>query len=296
MAEGFAILSAFCFAGSNIAVRRGTEGTSVLAGLLVTLASGSAVTLVAYVWAGSTTPSPSAVLGFAAAGLLGPAIGRATGMIGIDLLGPARSIPLQGTLYPVAAISFSILLLGEKVSLLQLFGVALVISSVWVLSRREAVSVGGERLRTSVTSLRIPPILFPLIAGAAFGLADLLRKDAIGITPDPLLGTMVGTVTGLVVWALLALFVRPIRSRIRFGAGIGWFVLAGVLGAAAVLTLIRALEAGKVSVVSPIVAAQPLPVLLLSWLFLRRLDRIDARVVLGAFGVVLGTIMISLEG
>jgi drug/metabolite transporter (DMT)-like permease len=62
------------------------------------------------------------------------------------------------------------------------------------------------------------------------------------------------------------------------------------LSALAVTCTIQALRTGDVAVVSPIIAAQPLPALVLSALFLRSLERLDFIVVLGALAIVLGVL------
>lgn len=293
MPEAYAILAALCFSASSITVRKGIQGTSVLTGLMVSLAAGSAVTIAAYVISGPEPVAGAAVFRFAVAGLLGPSIGRATGMIGIGLLGPSRSVPVQGSLYPVAAIAFGVVVLGESLSVLQVGGILVVTGGVWALTREEAQVIGVEEVPAMTERSSVPPILFPLMAGIAYASADVFRKRAATIAPDALLGVMVGTVTGLAVWVLAALFVKPVRARLQIGPGVWWFGLSGLLAAAAGLSVIRALEEGDVSVVAPIVAAQPLPVLILSALFLKKVEMLTPQIVFGSLAVVTGTILIS---
>lgn len=58
--------------------------------------------------------------------------------------------------------------------------------------------------------------------------------------------------------------------------------------------MIVALSVGSVVVISPIVATSPLWILLGTWLFLRGIEALSLRTIIGAICVVAGTIAISL--
>lgn len=292
--EALAILASVCFAGSSIAVKKGAVDTSIFGGLLVSLGTGVVLTAIVYLLSGPHSIPPPAFLAFALAGVLGPAMGRATGMIGVGLLGPSTSVPLQGSLYPLVAIIFAVLFLDEELTMAQATGATVIIVGVWLLSKREPELIGADSLPVKVGRLTVPSVLFPFVAGVAFGTADIIRKNAITIAPEPVLGALIGTVTGFTIWVCASLALPQIRSRIRLGQGRWWFALSGFLASAAVLSVIAALERGKVSIVTPLVAAQPLPILILSAIFLRKIERLDLRIVVGVLSIVLGTALISL--
>jgi drug/metabolite transporter (DMT)-like permease len=297
--EIFAGAAAVCFAASNICVRRGVVDTTVVAGLIVSLAVGTMLTLVV-VWIDAPSDlSARGVVDFAVAGVLGAALGRGGAMVGVNLLGPSVSVPLYGSLYPVFAVATAVLTLGERVGPGQISGLSVVVLGVWLLSRRQAEvfaeDPGASPSRRWRPWAATPAILFPLMAGLFFGASDVFRKRAIEVFPDAVFGAMIGTASALVFWSVAALSFGAVRNRVRFGKGMGWFALNGVLSTTAVLSLISALQDGDVSVVSPIVAAEPLPVVLMSALFLRRLERIDTRIVVGAVCVVVGTALVSLS-
>jgi uncharacterized membrane protein len=73
----------------------------------------------------------------------------------------------------------------------------------------------------------------------------------------------------------------------------GPFLIAGAFETLGILLVIIALSVGHVVLVSPIVATSPLWLVLGSWLFLRDIERLTLRTILGAVCVVAGTIMIS---
>ena len=72
------------------------------------------------------------------------------------------------------------------------------------------------------------------------------------------------------------------------------FLAAGLFETLGILLVIIALSVGQVVLVSPIVATGPMWVLLGTWLFLRGIERINLRTVLGTASVIAGTIAISL--
>ena len=86
------------------------------------------------------------------------------------------------------------------------------------------------------------------------------------------------------------------RAKAKPGVGSpsdGPFFVAGGFETLGILLGIIALSVGQVVVVSPIIATSPLWIVLGSWLFLRDIERLTVRTVLGAACVVAGTIAIS---
>src|SRR4029450_5275020 len=77
------------------------------------------------------------------------------------------------------------------------------------------------------------------------------------------------------------------------GPSLAYFVAAGVAENAGVLLSVIALSIGTVSVVAPLSGSGPLFVLALSFLFLRGVERLSARVVGGTLLIVLGVYLIT---
>jgi uncharacterized membrane protein len=84
-----------------------------------------------------------------------------------------------------------------------------------------------------------------------------------------------------------------VRERISTGRGAGWFVVGGALASTAILVQFHALDRGNVSLVSPIVAAQPLFVFFLSAVLLRGIERVSAPVVIGGLATVVGVVLVA---
>jgi drug/metabolite transporter (DMT)-like permease len=83
---------------------------------------------------------------------------------------------------------------------------------------------------------------------------------------------------------------QPVWNR----QSIGPFLFAGVFETLGIVLVIAALSVGAVVIISPIVATSPLWILLGTWLFLRGIERLTLRAIIGALSVVAGTIAISL--
>ena len=78
----------------------------------------------------------------------------------------------------------------------------------------------------------------------------------------------------------------------RLGKGAGWFAVSGVFQGLGLLALFGALEAGNVSLVGPIVAAQPLAVVAFSALLLRDVEAVTRAIVIGCVLTVVGVVLV----
>ena len=72
-----------------------------------------------------------------------------------------------------------------------------------------------------------------------------------------------------------------------------WVLLAGVSGAWGVTFWFIALNNGPIVIVAPISATFPLVSLVLTFVFLKKIERLTFRIVLGSVFVVLGVVIIA---
>jgi len=136
-------------------------------------------------------------------------------------------------------------------------------------------------------------VLLAGLAGLAYGASDLMRKQGLILFPTPAIGATLSVATSFLVWLALAATAPRVRSQLLGGRRAGWFALGGVFTAFAQLAQFSALSAGDVSVVNPIVNAQPLAVIALSAVILRRLEQLAVRHLRAAALIVAGTILLS---
>ena len=71
-----------------------------------------------------------------------------------------------------------------------------------------------------------------------------------------------------------------------------WLFAAGFCNPAAMLSVFYALSHGKVVIVEPLVSSNPVLTLLLASIFLRDVEALSTRVIIGALLTVAGTILV----
>jgi len=132
-------------------------------------------------------------------------------------------------------------------------------------------------------------------AAACYGtLAVLGRKIATDIAP-PLIANSFSMILGTLV--LIAIFQSQIRSDFKtHSPKKGWLfvALAGCASTWGVTFWFLALGEAPAILVAPLAAVHPLFSVLLTLIFLRGLEKVTKRTILGAFLVVGGVILITL--
>jgi drug/metabolite transporter (DMT)-like permease len=284
-AQAFALLAAVGFATSSVAAKRGLQTASVPAGVLIDLTAGTLMlaALVAIDRPGAVE-MPGALV-FVAAGLVAPGMSRWASTTGFARLGPTIAVPILAGMRPVLSAIGAILFLGEAVRARRVAGLALVIAGGWFLSRAPAQRDGPAVFR--------PAVAWPVLAALCFATSDVIVKQILDSVPTPTVGALLAACGALLFWGFTAAVAPPVRRSLRFGSQAPWMVLSGALVGLAIASLFTALDGGEVTVVIPILASQPLLVVGLSWLLLRRIEILTPVKVAGAAAVVAGTILVS---
>lgn len=289
----FALMAGIAFAGAEILNKRGLQNTSILLGFLVSLASGLLLLFFVLLINPPTSVNWRGTSWFVLAGLVGPGVGRLVGIAAAHRLGPSLSTPIQSIAYPLLALSLSFILLEEPVVFTRVIGVIIIVTGLWHLTTGVTSSIHSDMQSHRIFHLVGGAISLPLTAGLCYGLADIVRKQAIEVTPHAILGSTIGLAAALVAW-IPTLALRSVRQQLSFNSGVWWFVFAGLATALATISIFLALEIGNVSLVSPIAATNPLFVFLFSSLFLRDIERLRRSTVIGGIIMVGGTILVSL--
>lgn len=294
-----AVIAAVMYAASQVAFRRGLQRMALISGLFISLGCGLSVLLIASVVHGWQPVPNLALQWFAGAGLLAPGVGRLASIAANHRLGPSTSTPIQSSVGPMLAASGGLLLLHEPVDLTRAVAVAMIVAGVWDLALRGPRLAGVRNLEEGPgeSSARAGRwrwgVILATAAGFAYGASDLMRKEGLDVFPTPIIGATLSVATSFVVWLIFAAATPQIRSQLRGGPGAGWFALGGAFTAFAQMAQFSALGAGDVSVVNPIVNAQPLAVIVLSTLLLRRLEQLSVRHLRAAALIVAGTVLLS---
>jgi DME family drug/metabolite transporter len=279
-----ALAAALSYAISGIAAKRGLRYSTPITVTLVSVAVHAVTLWVALLLIRGVPPVSWWVLFlFALTGTLQPII-RLFTYAGIHYVGASRGSTLRGA-HPLFSTSLAVVFLGEQVGLPIVVGTLLIVTGITLISWQPD---------TRPATFRWWHIGYPLGAAVLAGVSHPLRRYALTLANEPLyLAAVIGVVALPWLGSYIVLPVKgeqPVWNR----QSLGLFLFAGVFETLGILLVITALSVGQVSIVSPIVATSPLWILVGTWLFLRGIESVTRRTVLGALCVVCGTIAISL--
>ena len=147
----------------------------------------------------------------------------------------------------------------------------------------------------SASGLTRSHVIGYVLAGAAciaYGASLILAKQVVEDTP-PLLAATLGMTFGLLVLAVISApdVRRDVGTRKRAWV---WAALGGLAAGGGITLMFLAISNAPVVVVAPILAMNPLTAILFSQIFLRGMERLTWRVLVGALLVVAGVIIITL--
>ena len=281
-----ALTAAISYAASGIAAKRGLRYSTPITVTLVSVTVHAAALWTALLLAGGIPEVSWWVLFlFALTGTLQPII-RLFTYAGIHYVGASRGTTLRSS-NPLVRTTLAMVFLGEQVNLPIVVGTILIVTGIGLVSWQP------EAQRAS---FRWWYLGYPLGAALLAGISHPLRRYALNLANEPL---YLAAIIGIVALPWLASYIvlptkgeQPVWNR----RSIGWFLMAGAFETLGILLVIIALSVGQVVIVSPIVATSPLWILLGTWLFLRGIESLTLRTVLGALCVVSGTIAISVVG
>ncbi len=282
MSVTFAILAAFCFSASHILIRRGLVISNAATGTIVSILISAALlwVLAPFVISLSSFRTP-AVWYFIASGIFAPAIGRFMTFKGIERVGVARSVPISNS-SPMFASILAVILMGETWTLQNVLGTTLVILGIVVLSST----------RTGQAQWRKLDLIYPAMAAFSFAMSSNLRKLGLLIVNLPLMAATVTATTAVPFSLVMFQMQGGLRVFSLSRRSFGWFLAAGLAHTGAMLSVYYALSFGKIVIVDPLIGASPVLSLVLSRIFLRDLEAITSRVVVGAVITVIGSILI----
>ena len=284
-AELFALGTAFFFALHNLLTKKGLRfsnpATAVLSSLIINMVFLWGVSLL---FLPVETLTSAAVLIFVLVGFFQPGLTRLLTYKGIETLGIAITDPVRATT-PLFSAFMAILFLGEQMTGPITVATLLIIAGITLLSLRDA----------SVKEFRPIYIMYPLAASVLAGCSQVLRKVGMGAVPHPILAAAVTASSSFVVSLLTLWIVEKKQETLKLNRQcLPWYLAAGVTVSIAMTAIYYALDAGKVTVVIPVASTGPLFSLLLSALFLRDVERVTLKIVVGAALIVGGVLLITL--
>ncbi len=137
-------------------------------------------------------------------------------------------------------------------------------------------------------------IVFSLATAFCYGLTHLLAKKGVSELANPVMGTGIALLAGLIVLfaAGPGKIYSPIDRARNSKKGILLLALAGVTAFLGVLTQYAALGLAPVVTVAPLTATNPLVTIVMAYFWLQRSEKVTGRLVLSAMLIITGGILI----
>lgn len=290
LGAALAVAAALFLAIQVVCVRIGTDSgrsnDALIVVLLVNIALLVPVALV--VGYPDYTVPPDAILSFALAGLVGTMLGRAFEYEGIKRIGASRSEPIKAS-QPLHAALLAVVVLGETLTSLAGVGTVLVVVGIAIISWESRSSDAG--LESISWSLALP-----LASAFMYGIEPIFAKVGLATGTSAFVGLGIKTLTATVAFYGYLRYrgALPGREALR-SANTKWYLGAGVANSVFLLSYYAALSVAPVVLVQPVLQTSPLFVIVLSVLFLQRLERVTPRIVLAATVVAIGAAVVSVQ-
>lgn len=282
-----ALSSSFLASVTMILMKKAIMRTNpTTAMLLVTLVGSIIYSLISFFAVPFSYLKSGALIYFMIAGLFSPALVRWLYFISLDRIGPSVSSSILAT-GPAFTAIIAIVLLNEKITLQISLGILTIIGGIAILERdmNNEAEIGHRRRKD---------LIFPLLSALFFSFAVVTRKLGLGILDSPIFGVTVGFVTSLAVYSVVCLGSKKMRSAVLIRKqDLPIFLAAGTSLTAAWLSLFYALSYGEAIIVTPLANLHPLFVVVLSYFFLGKIEKITKNILAGACVIVAGVLLIT---
>jgi uncharacterized membrane protein len=266
---------------ATIWIRQGLRGSDPYTGFFVNVVVGTVSLWTAVIATGGLGHvSPRGALFFMCAGLIGTVGGRLLRFVSIEKVGASIAAALIN-LNPFVSTALAIVLLGESIT------VPIVIGTVVIVAGTTLLSLGGKRL-----GFRPGLLALPILSATCFGVVAVLRKLGLSDT-SAVVGSAINVTTALVAYSAFLIASGRVEVMVCRGRSLAYFAAAGLAENVGVFMNVVALGMGRVSVVTPLYGTAPIFVLILAPFFLRDVERLTTRVVVGTLLIVFGVYLIT---
>ncbi|MBC7092067.1 MAG: EamA family transporter, partial [Nitrososphaeria archaeon] len=221
---------------------------------------------------------------FALSGILAPGLARLFFFQSIQKIGALITSSVMPS-QPIITAIFAVIILSERPSPKIWIGIIAIIIGAIIIET--SMSKNGTR------EVKTPWIILPLLGVILGSLGDPIRKIALNISNEPILGTIIANFASVFlyygIYSLKIKRNRPIRFE-----DFKLMFTTGVVMALAWIFTFYALSYGEVTRVTPIINSQPLFVYLLAQFFPKEIGEVNLRPLVGAIIIIFGLIIFLL--
>ena len=284
-----ALFSALSFGISQILVRKNLDKSNfVYISLTVTIMGNIILWPLALTFTDFNKLSPEGLILFIIAGLLAPGIARLLYFKGMKNVGISKNASIFAT-YPLYTSIIAVLMLGEILTPENWIGIACIIIGVIFVER----NINSNKNQPANTSKK--RFIVPVLGSLAIAFSQIIRKEGLNLYDQPILGVALGYSTSLIVYLLLLLFSSDAGDSKFSLDDLRLFWKPGVGIAAGWLLSFLALSQEMVSIVAPVLQTELLFILIFAYLFIRKLENFSFQLIISAFLIILGVILISIN-
>jgi drug/metabolite transporter, DME family len=283
-AQGLAFITSVCYASALVSARRGLNYSTPTTVTFVSIVMQNVLLWSAVFLTGGVHAVPwEGVLLFTIVGVFQLGV-RLLAYTGVEKIGASRSSALQ-SVNPLISAAIAVTILRETATELIIAGTLLVVIGIVLVSWKPERQLPGFRRRH---------LLLPLGAACLTGMNHPIRRYVLAMANEPLFfSALMGTVSlgGFLVY----LAVSPESQRLVWNRQSLWYFLGtGFFETLSILLIITALSVGQVVVIAPIAASYPVWSLIEARIFLRDVEPINWKIVIGIMSVVVGNVAIHL--
>jgi len=283
-AQVLALITSIFYASALVSARAGmrysTPTTVTLVSILIqNLLLWSAI----FVTGGVHTVPLIGILLFTVVGIFQLGV-RLLAYTGVEKIGASRSSALQ-SVSPLISAAIAVAILGEPTTPLIVLGTCLVVAGIVLISWKPERQLAGFRRWH---------LLLPIGAAFLTGINHPIRRYVLTMADEPLFfSALMGSVS-LVGFLIYFAASRRSQRLVWNRKAIGPFLATGVCETMSILMIITAISMGRVVIVAPIAASYPVWSLIQSAIFLRDVEPINWKIIMGIVSVVAGNFAIHL--
>ena len=224
---------------------------------------------------------------FALSGILTPGIVRLFYYQGLKKLGASVNSSFYST-YPLYTALLAHLFLGDILLAGNWAGILLVFfSGILIEWSSRDVNIGVKYQRRN--------LVFPLIGGLTLAVGSIMRKFALDLFNAPVLGVALAYTFSLIPFLIIFLASKPTRQAVNLKRDMRLFWAAGIGQAITWMLGFYALSNAEVSVVVPILSTEPVFVAIFAYLYLKKIEKVSAKLVVSIILTVIGVILVTMR-
>ncbi len=280
-----AILSSVTSAFSVVLVRKYSNQSSTFnISLAISLVGTVALWPLALAMTNFSGANFLSILIFSLSGILTPGFVRLLYYAGLKKLGASVNSSIF-SIYPLYTAMLSLVFLSEMLAPNNWIGILLVFVGGFL------VEWSSRKPKTDTQTFR-KSLIYPLLGGVALALGTIMRKYALNLYDAPVLGVALAYTFSLLPFLLLIGISTSTRREISLKRDMRLFWGAGIGQAVTWLLAFYALSFEGVSVVAPLLATEPLFIVLFVYVYLKRLECVSKKLALSILLTALGVVLV----